>query len=190
MRIRAALLTPALLPARRDAGNFGTYFSTDGTAAISATLTSSSSKESCSGGGKGGHITCDINFSGSFTGTLTANGLPQAINGITSNRTSYPPSQTCGSGTGQFYPSGIAVDSLGNIYVMDANNSRIVRLSDMNGTNWVSYGSAGSGVGQFAGLSAIAVDRGNHIYAADTGNRRIVRMNDMNGTNWIIRAGL
>ena len=67
------------------------------------------------------------------------------------NWTSY--GGTCGSGRGQFYdPSGIAVDSAGKIYVMDTGNSRVVRIDDMTGANWVSYGSVGSGVGQFSQL--------------------------------------
>ncbi len=65
------------------AGSSLTYFSAHGTTAINATFTTSSSNESCSGGGKGGHITCYITFTGNFSGTLTVNGAPQAINGAT-----------------------------------------------------------------------------------------------------------
>jgi hypothetical protein len=60
-----------------------TYISADGTTAINATFTTSSSVESCSGGGRGGHVTCGITFTGSFTGTLTVNGVTQAISGVT-----------------------------------------------------------------------------------------------------------
>jgi hypothetical protein len=67
---------------------------------------------------------------------------------------------------------------------MDTGNSRLVSIDDMNGTNWTSFGTVGSGVGQFASFGWVAVDASNRIYVADAGNRRIVRMDDMNGTNW------
>jgi hypothetical protein len=45
-------------------------------------------------------------------------------------------------------PSGLFVDSEGKIYVGDTGNNRIVRFDDMTGTNWVTYGSRGTEVGQ------------------------------------------
>lgn len=70
------------------------------------------------------------------------------------------------------------------IYVADARNDRIVRMDDMDGTNWTSFGTMGSGVGQFQQPRGIAVDAQDRIYVADANNGRIVRMDDMNGTNW------
>jgi hypothetical protein len=63
-----------------------TFLSTDGTTAIDGTLSKSSNVESCSGGGKGGHVTCIFTFTGTFSGTLTVNGATQAINGSTYQR--------------------------------------------------------------------------------------------------------
>ena len=55
------------------AGGTLTFLSTDGTTAIDAGFSSSSTVERCSGGGRGGHVTCAFTFKGSFSGTLTAN---------------------------------------------------------------------------------------------------------------------
>jgi hypothetical protein len=92
-----------------------------------------------------------------------------------------------GSGDGQFNdPNAISVDAAGRIYAMDTGNSRLVRIDDMNGTNWtVATTGIGSGVGQFAQYSTeVAFDTFGSIYVADTGNRRIVRMDDLAGNGW------
>ena len=65
------------------AGGTLTFLSTDGSTAINATFSSSSTVESCSGGGRGGHVTCSFTFRGTFSGILTVNGATQAINGST-----------------------------------------------------------------------------------------------------------
>src|SRR5260370_16156199 len=54
----------------------------------------------------------------------------------------------------------------------------------MNGRNWTSFGTSGSGVGQFMNPSSISVDSAGRIYVMDTGNNQLVRMDDLNGTNW------
>ncbi len=70
------------------------------------------------------------------------------------------------------------------IYVADTLNNRIVRFDDMTGTAWTTFGSAGSGDGQFNGPGGLFVDAAGHIYVVDQGNSRIVRFDDMTGTNW------
>jgi len=82
------------------------------------------------------------------------------------------------------------VDSAGRIYVSDTYNARIVRIDDMNGTNWTSFGTYGSDIGQFANPGGISIDAAGRIYVMDTGNNRLVRMDDMNGTNWTVFSGL
>jgi streptogramin lyase len=82
-------------------------------------------------------------------------------------------------------PHGIFVDSGDRIYVADRSNSRIVRMDDMNGGNWIACGSWGNGVGQFKLPADVFVDPAGKIYVADAGNNRIVRMDDMNGSNWL-----
>jgi len=102
------------------------------------------------------------------------------------NGTNWTSLGTYGPDIGQFNsPSGISIDATGRIYVMDTGNSRLVRMDDMNGANWITFSGTGSGVGQFAQYVApVAFDASGRIYVADTGNTRIVRMDDMDGTNW------
>ena len=46
-------------------------------------------------------------------------------------------------------PTGLFVDSAGKIYVTDTGNNRVVRINDIAGDGWMSYGAVGSGAGQF-----------------------------------------
>ena len=82
------------------------------------------------------------------------------------------------------YPAGIALDASGRIYVADQSNNRIVRMDDIDGTGWTSFGSIGSGTDQFTDPAAITLDAHGRIYVVDQGNSRVVRVNDMNGTGW------
>ena len=82
-------------------------------------------------------------------------------------------------------PAPLTVDAQGRIYVADGY-CRIIRVDDMSGTNWTTYGSCGSGgAGLFGNISHMVVDSLGRIYINDTSNSQIVRMDDMNGTNWI-----
>ncbi len=78
-----------------------------------------------------------------------------------------------GSQPGQMLlPAGVAVDGLGNIYVVDAGNSRIQKF-DPRGTPAGTVGTAGNQPGQFNQPSDIAVDPAGNVYVADTWNHRI-----------------
>ena len=45
----------------------------------------------------------------------------------------------------KFYrPTGVHIDSQQRIYIADMGNSRIVRVDDMTGKNWTTFGSAGA----------------------------------------------
>jgi DNA-binding beta-propeller fold protein YncE len=70
-------------------------------------------------------------------------------------------------------PTDVTWDSEGNIYVSDGYiNSRIAKY-DRNG-DWVkSWGTPGTGSGQFRLPHAIVADRNNNIYVADRSNRRV-----------------
>jgi DNA-binding beta-propeller fold protein YncE len=86
-----------------------------------------------------------------------------------------------GSGNGQFYyPSGVAVDGSGNIYVADSDNFRIQKF-DASGTFLTTWGSQGPGNGQFVGRYGIATEGSGNVYVADSGNGRIQKF-DASGT--------
>jgi DNA-binding beta-propeller fold protein YncE len=96
-----------------------------------------------------------------------------------------------GTGTDQFtLPWGLFVDSHGKIYITDTDRSanhaaaRLVRVDDFAGTNWVTFGSPGSGTSQLQGPWGVFVDGAGRIYIADNNNARIVRIDDMSGTNF------
>ena len=153
-------------------GSTLTFQSTDHSMAINATFTSSSLVESCTGSGT--NVTCVYTFQGSFRGTLTLNGVPQAINGKT-YQVSPTPSQV-GNGSTAFN------SAYTPLYF--SNTGQLVRSDDLDGTNLTTYGTQGSGMGQFYGALGIAVDSSGRIYVADTYNSRIVRIDDFEGTNW------
>ncbi len=77
-----------------------------------------------------------------------------------------------------------AFDSQGRMYVVDYNNSRIVRFDSFDTTVQTSFGTNGSGVNQFDGPTRIAFDSQDRIYICDYNNNRLVRIDDMTGAGW------
>ncbi len=71
------------------------------------------------------------------------------------------------------------------IFNFNYTNSRIMRIDDMTGKNWVSFGTVGKGVNQFNTPNHLAVGPDGKIYIADSLNDRIVRIDDMAGKGWI-----
>jgi sugar lactone lactonase YvrE len=100
------------------------------------------------------------------------------------------------NGGAQFFsPKGIAVDTNGNLYVVD-NNENTIRKVALVGTNWVvttiagTAGSAGSadgtnGAAQFNGPVGITVDSLGQLYVADYGYNTIRKVTPV-GTNWVV----
>ena len=90
-----------------------------------------------------------------------------------------------------FYPIGVAVDSLGGVYVGDNSNARVLRFADPFGTDKIAdnvfgqtnfssrnpfypWGSAGS----LAGVAGVSIGPGDALWVADTMDNRVVRFNN------------
>ena len=72
-----------------------------------------------------------------------------------------------GGGEGQFnFPSHIAIDSNGWLYVTDTMNFRI-QIFDADGNFVNQFGRLGTTIGTFSKPKGIAVDSGGHIYVVD-----------------------
>lgn len=93
---------------------------------------------------------------------------------------------THGSGNGQFIdPIGVAVDSTGNVYVVDYGNARVQKFSFI-GTYISQYGS-----GHLVNPNFIGIDASNNTYVTDTGSNMVVKF-DASGnflTQWPLSAG-
>jgi DNA-binding beta-propeller fold protein YncE len=89
---------------------------------------------------------------------------------------------------GLYGPRKIAIGPDESIYVVDSGRNRIVKFSP-NGQVLGSWGSEGSGDGQFRGASSVVVDPGsNKVYVADSINSRI-QVFDSNGkflSKWLV----
>lgn len=91
-------------------------------------------------------------------GRLLAYGLDGQLLAVSGER---------GGGPGQFnYPTNVAVDSDGTIFVMDSFNFRVQILSpDLDPLD--QFGTIGSGPGTFAKPKGIALDADGHVYVVD-----------------------
>jgi sugar lactone lactonase YvrE len=98
---------------------------------------------------------------------------------------------TSGNPNDFFLPSEIALDSQGNIYVIDGGNHRVQKY-DKDGNFILMWGSQGSEDGQFlfnvppAHYGAVTVDQADYVYVTDHFNR--VQKFDSNG-NFLMKFG-
>jgi len=77
------------------------------------------------------------------------------------------------------YPMGLAVDASGNVFVADAQNHRVRKItpagevSTVAGTGTKGFLDGSVSVAQFNGPSAVKLDAAGNIYVVDSGNGRI-----------------
>ncbi|MCU1266238.1 MAG: repeat containing protein [Acidobacteria bacterium] len=94
---------------------------------------------------------------------------------------------TSGSADGQFLtPTGIGVDSAGNVYVAEGNGNRVQKF-DNNGTFLLKFGIPGDVPGGFVSPSGVAVDSLGNIYVSDSFTDKISKF-DSSGA-FIVRWG-
>lgn len=84
------------------------------------------------------------------------------------------------SATAQFnYPTGLAFDSVGNLYIADSNNNSIRKMTPdgtvttFAGTGVAGYADGSGASSQFKSPNGIVVDSYDNLYVADVGNSRI-----------------
>ena len=94
-------------------------------------------------------------------------------------------------------PSGVTVDSAGNLFVADLNN-HVIRKISPQGTNWVTTTIAGNGssggadgtnkVARFSWPHDVVVDSAGNIFVADQGlnGGYTIRKITPVGTNWVV----
>ena len=70
------------------------------------------------------------------------------------------------------FPTGISIDSSGNIYIADSGNHRVVKLRQ-DGEVLLTFGQKGSNLGEFQYPHDIAIDSNDTIFISDLNNNRI-----------------
>jgi len=93
------------------------------------------------------------------------------------------------------YPSGVAVDSSGNLYVADTGNSLIRKVTPagyvttLAGAAGVSGSTDGTGAAaRFNHPTGLLADRAGNVYVADTGNAVIRKITAAGGTTTVVGA--
>jgi len=71
-----------------------------------------------------------------------------------------------------YMPGGMAVDSAGNLYILDTGNHRVQKF-DPDGKYLASFGRQGQGPGDFSYPDSIAIDGHDMIWVSDPNNQRI-----------------
>jgi hypothetical protein len=165
------------------AGGSVTISSSDNSLVFRGSMIAGSMSFSGSGGGRGGHTSYAYQFDGSFTGTITSGGVTQAANGSVSQYVKT--SGQIGSGSAAVTSGSLGWNSAYSPLILgDAANNRILIVDNVDGANLGSYGTAGTGVGNFGTVAGLALDAAGRIYIADATLDRLVRIDNGGGTNW------
>jgi DNA-binding beta-propeller fold protein YncE len=72
-------------------------------------------------------------------------------------------------------PSGLALNSQGDLYIADAGNNRVIKL-DQRFQPMRDLGGFGEGYGRFQDPGDLVMDRDLSLYVLDRGNRRVVHL--------------
>ena len=75
----------------------------------------------------------------------------------------------------EMYPSGLEVDSAGNVIIADTGNNQVAKYTSAGVQLW-RIGQWGAGTNEFDNPRDIAIDASNNIYVADTRNSRVVKL--------------
>jgi uncharacterized protein (TIGR03437 family) len=78
-----------------------------------------------------------------------------------------------------FFPTDIAVDRAGNLYIADQGNHRIRRIDGQTGVVSTVYGDGNTAT--LNGPTGIAFDGAERLHIADTRNNRVIRQNAVGG---------
>lgn len=70
------------------------------------------------------------------------------------------------------WPTGVAVDNGGNVYVLDKGDP-LIKKFDNNGNYLLTWGKRGTGKGSFDSPVGIAVDKAGNVYVTDSKNHRV-----------------
>src|SRR5579863_4724646 len=105
------------------------------------------------------------------SGNVLATGFVQGT-GIGPQINFLPGTETTIISSGLSYPSGIAVDGSGNLYIVDTGNARLIKATPGSGGYTVSTIDSGL---SHAGAFGVAVDSVGNVYVGDSGNGRVLK---------------
>jgi streptogramin lyase len=77
-----------------------------------------------------------------------------------------------------FYPAYTALDSKGNIWVVDSGNDRVEEFNEKGEYTGKYFGSKGTEPGKFESPKGIAIDSKGNLWVVDSGNDRVEEFNE------------